>query len=280
MLNNSDSLKAYMQSIAKIGLVTREEEVELAELIKNGDDEARKKLTTANLRLVVKIAHDFKGLGISLNDLVAEGNIGLMYAVEKFDPSKGAKFSSYSSWWIKQSIRQAIANQARTIRIPVQSTARINKIFATKTKLTEQLGRDPTNLEISLRLGFTERSVASLIVSNVTVSSLHAPVNQGEQGEFINLIPDKSVESPGELLDKSESITRLMKFYHLLGDREKLVLKLRFGFGGGRLKTLEEVSQAIGRTRERVRQIQNHALVKLKAFIEREDEYHDILEVS
>ena len=280
MLSSSDSLKAYMQSIAKIGLITREEEVELAELIKNGDDDARKKLTTANLRLVVKIAHDFKGLGLSLNDLVAEGNVGLMHAVEKFDPNKGAKFSSYSSWWIKKGIRQALANQGRVIRIPVQSSTRISKIFAAKIKLSEQLGREPTNLEISLRVGFTERSVASLIVSNVVVSSLHAPVNQGEQGEFINLIPDQTVEAPDDLLNKSESITRLMKFYKRLGERERLVLKLRYGLGGGREKTLEEVSKAIGRTRERVRQIQNQALVKLKSFLKKEDEYHDILEVS
>ncbi|MCK5835076.1 MAG: RNA polymerase sigma factor RpoD/SigA [Lentisphaeria bacterium] len=268
MLSGSDTMKVYMQDIGEIPLVTREEEVELAALIKEGDEAARQKLTTANLRLVVKIAHDFKGLGLPLLDLISEGNIGLMRAVEKFDPSKGAKFSSYSAWWIKQSMRRALANQSRTIRIPVQSAGKINKIKSARLKLAEQLGREPTDSEISLKLELSERTVANLKLADINTLSLHDPIQHGEAGEFQDIIPDQVTQSPDEILGDCEAITRLVKLLECLNERERLIIELRFGLSGGRTKTLEEVSQEIGRTRERVRQIQNQALNKLKVLME------------
>jgi len=268
MLSGSDTMKVYMQDIGEIPLVTKEEEIDLAARIKAGDESARQKLTTANLRLVVKIAHDFKGLGLPLLDLISEGNIGLMRAVEKFDPAKGAKFSSYAAWWIKQSMRRALANQSRTIRIPVQSAGKINKIKSARLKLSEQLGREPTDSEIALKLEFSERTVAGLRLADLRTFSLHDPIQHGEDGEFQDIIPDQVTQSPDMILGDSEAISRLIKLLDCLDERERLILKLRFGLSGTRSRTLEEVSQEIGRTRERVRQIQNQALNKLREMME------------
>ena len=247
MLSDNDTMKLYMQNIGQYPLVSTDEEVELAEQIKNGDAkasaDARAKLIRSNLRLVVKIAHDFKGLGLPLLDLISEGNIGLMRAVEKFDPSKGAKLSSYAAWWIKQSMRRALANQARTIRIPVQSASKISKIQAAKAKLTESLGK-------------------------TTTISLHDPIQHGEDGEFRDIIPDDKSAAPDELVQDEETLSHMIKLCDRLEERERTILTLRFGLNGDRAKTLEEVSQSIGRTRERVRQIQNQALDKLRNMLE------------
>lgn len=267
MLSSANSMRTYMRAIADISLISVDEEIILAQLIKQGDAAARHKLITSNLRLVVKIAHDFKGLGISLGDLVAEGNIGLMRAVEKFDPSKGAKFSSYSSWWIKQAMRRTLSTHGRTIRIPIQSTSKISKILSTQVRLKEQLGRLPTHREIAIKLDFTERTVTNLITANVSVCSLNAPINLGEDGDFLELIPDVAAPKPDKLLGDSEELQRMLSFINELNERERLILDLRYGLSGKHAKTLDEVSLTIGRTRERVRQIQNQALKKLKALI-------------
>ena len=267
-LSKNDTMKVYMQDIGQISLVTKEEEVELAAKIHGDDkvehDKARAKLIQANLRLVVKIAHDFKGLGLPLLDLISEGNIGLMRAVEKFDPAKGAKFSSYAAWWIKQSMRRALANQSRTIRIPVQSAGKINKIKAARIKLTEKLEREPTDAEIAEFLEFSERTVAGLKLADLRTFSLHDPIQQGEDGEFQDIIPDQGAFTPDKILGNTESLARLKHLLKDLDSREIMILNMRFGMDGSRPKTLEEVSQEIGRTRERVRQIQNQALSKLK----------------
>ncbi len=275
--SKNDTMKVYMQDIGEIDLVTKKQEVELAAKI-HGDDveeqeEGRSILIQANLRLVVKIAHDFKGLGFPLLDLISEGNIGLMRAVEKFDPSKGAKFSSYAAWWIKQSMRRALANQSRTIRIPVQSAGKINKIKAIRTRLTEELGREPTDGEIAKHLDFSERTIAGLKLADLRTFSLHDPIQQGEEGEFQDIIPDKSAMTPDRILGDVESIDRLLDLLTDLEDREKRILELRFGLDGKRPRTLEEVSQEIGRTRERVRQIQNQALIKLKDLLSDESSF-------
>ena len=270
-LSKNDTMKVYMQDIGQISLVTKEEEVELAAMIHGDDpvahDKARAKLIQANLRLVVKIAHDFKGLGLPLLDLISEGNIGLMRAVEKFDPAKGAKFSSYAAWWIKQSMRRALANQSRTIRIPVQSAGKINKIKSARIKLTEQLDREPTDAEIAEFLEFSERTVTGLKLADLRTFSLHDPIQQGEDGEFQDIIPDQGALTPDRLLGDTESISRLRHLLKDLDEREIMILNMRFGMDGSRPKTLEEVSQEIGRTRERVRQIQNQALSKLRALL-------------
>ena len=261
-------MKLYMQNIGQYPLVSPEEEIELAAKIKDGDDDAKQKLIRSNLRLVVKIAHDFKGLGLPLLDLISEGNIGLMRAVEKFDPSKGAKLSSYAAWWIKQSMRRALANQARTIRIPVQSASKICKIQAAKVKLAEEYGRDPTDREIASEVNLTERTVTGLRLGKTTTISLHDPIQHGEDGEFRDIIPDDKSTAPDELVQDEETLSHMLKLTERLEKRERIILNLRFGLNGDRPKTLEEVSQTIGRTRERVRQIQNQALDKLKSFLE------------
>ena len=270
-VTKNDSMKVYMHDIGQISLVSKDQEVTLAAQIhgKNHDshDEARATLIEANLRLVVKIAHDFKGLGLPLLDLISEGNIGLMRAVEKFDPSKGAKFSSYAAWWIKQSMRRALANQSRVIRIPVQSAGKINKIKSVKMKLAEQLGREPTDEEIAANLGFSGRTVTGLRLADLRTFSLHDPIQQGEDGEFQDIIPDQGAMSPDRILGDEDSVHRLLSLLSQLDERERLILQLRFGLDGKRPKTLEEVSQEIRRTRERVRQIQNQALAKLRAML-------------
>ena len=267
----NDTMKVYMTEIARIPLVNKKEEAELADDIHGGDDlrheDARTTLIKANLRLVVKIAHDFKGLGLPLLDLISEGNIGLMRAVEKFDPAKGAKFSSYAAWWIKQSMRRALANQSRTIRIPVQSAGKINKIKTVRMRLVEELGREPTDAEIAEHLDFSERTVAGLRLADLRTISLHDPIQQGEEGEFQDIIPDRHAMTPDQIIGDVESVFRLMDLLDKLEERERKILEMRFGLKGGRALTLEEVSQEIGRTRERVRQIQNQALAKLKQLL-------------
>jgi RNA polymerase primary sigma factor len=269
--SKNDTMKVYMQDIGQISLVSKKEEVELAAAIHGNNeqahDDARAVLIQANLRLVVKIAHDFKGLGLPLLDLISEGNIGLMRAVEKFDPAKGAKFSSYAAWWVKQSMRRALANQSRTIRIPVQSAGKINKIKSVRMKLAEELGREPTGAEIAKHLDFSERTVASLRLADLRTFSLHDPIQQGEDGEFQDIIPDHRAMTPDQILGDVESVDRLLDLLEDLDGRERLILQMRFGLDGSRARTLEEVSQQIGRTRERVRQIQNQALSKLKAML-------------
>ena len=248
--SKNDTMKVYMQDIGQISLVSKAEEVDLAAKIHGRDsgehDEARATLIQANLRLVVKIAHDFKGLGLPLLDLISEGNIGLMRAVEKFDPAKGAKFSSYAAWWIKQSMRM---------------------------KLAEKLGREPTDAEIAANLDFSERTVAGLRLADLKTFSLHDPIQQGEDGEFQDIIPDRGAMTPDRILGDVESIKRLVELLRDLDERERMILKMRFGLDNNRPRTLEEVSQEIGRTRERVRQIQNQALSKLKSMLADEADF-------
>ena len=274
----NDTMKVYMGEIARISLVNKNEEAELAKQIHSTDsqqyEDARNTLIKANLRLVVKIAHDFKGLGLPLLDLISEGNIGLMRAVEKFDPSKGAKFSSYAAWWIKQSMRRALANQSRTIRIPVQSAGKISKIKTVRMKLAEELGRDPTDSEIADHLEFSERTVQGLRLADLKTISLHDPIQQGEEGEFQDIIPDRHAMTPDQIIGDVESVFRLLDLLDKLDSRERRILEMRFGLRGSRPLTLEEVSQQIGRTRERVRQIQNQALNKLKQLLTDEAGYN------
>jgi RNA polymerase primary sigma factor len=257
----------YMKNIRDISLLTREEEVELAEAI-HGDDEIKSREATAtliksNLRLVVKICHSFLGRGLSKHDLISEGNIGLMTAAEKFDPTKGAKFSTYATWWIKQAMRRALAEQSRTIRIPLQSMEKISKIYTTRMKLKEHLNREPTNREISEKLDLSERTVRDLLFAGIHTSSLNAPIEEGEDGEMQDTIPSLAM-IPDMMLGEIESIDRMMDLLTKLNEREQLVLKMRFGLRGYPEMTLEEVGDKLGCTRERVRQIQNKAISKLK----------------
>jgi len=267
MFSDARAINLYIQKIGKFSLITPEEEVELAAQIAQGDYDARQKLIISNLRLVVKIAHDFKGRGLSLLDLIAEGNIGLMHAVEKFDPSKGAKLSSYAAWWIKQAMRRAIVNQSGTIRVPVQSANKIYKIGLARVRLEEELGRPPTDVEIAKELDLTVRTVEGLRLGKLSTISLQDPILEGETGDFGDVIPDDNQLSPNFVVAIEEDKKLLMKLFKSLNQREQDILCLRFGLGLDRPCTLEEVSKKIGRTRERVRQIQNRAIEKLKKML-------------
>ena len=271
MASTSDSMKFYMRDINNIPLINTKEEVELAKLIKKGNQKAKYKLITSNLRLVVKIAHDFKGLGLPLQDLVAEGNIGLMRAAEKFDPAKGAKFSSYAAWWIKQSMRRAMMEKSKLIRVPITSAGKINKIKSTQSRLTDQLGRSPTDKEIAGQLNFSIKVVSRLKMVEQRTVSLQNPISNDENGWLKDILPDEKSPAPDQLLDESELADRINHLLITLDKRERTILLMRFGLDGKPPKTLEEVSKVIGRTRERVRQIQNKALNKLRHIMRNEN---------
>lgn len=269
---SGDSMKQYMQNIIDIPLITVAEEIALAADIHGEDqaahDAAAENLTKANLRLVVKIAYKFKGIGLPLPDLVSEGNIGLMRAVEKFDPTKGAKFSSYATWWIKQSIHRALANQSRIIRIPIQSAGKIYKIKEVRLALTENLGREPSDAEIAKELNFSERTVSGLRQAGTNTLSINAQIKDGESGNIEDILSDSNAIAPDRILGDVESIDHLFNLFSSLDEREKTVLSMRFGLEGQKACTLAEVSTKICRTRERIRQIQNKALNKLKKMID------------
>lgn len=269
-----DAMRFYMHDIGDIPLVTVEEEAELAARIKRGDKAALNQLVRANLRLVVKIAHDFKSIGLPLQDLISEGNIGLMRAAEKFDPAKGAKFSSYAAWWIKQNMRRALAEKNKTIRVPIASATKMKKIKSAANTLSEELGREPTTAEIATRLDFSERVVKRLKRSDNKTVSLHDPIMRGEDGEINSLIPDESNCPPDQAMDERESSKRLRQLLQALDQRECTILLMRYGLDGKPPRTLEEISKHIGRTRERVRQIQKRALKKLRSQIG--DDYQDV----
>jgi len=265
-----DAMKFYMRDIGGYPLIDTKEEARLAYLIQKGDQEAREKLISANLRLVVKIAHDFKRMGFPLQDLISEGNIGLMRAAEKFDPEKGAKFSSYAAWWIKQAMRRAIFEKSKMIRIPVASAGKIHKIRTTRNRLARELDRDPTNQEIAEQVGFSIGVVTRLKRADLRTISLEDPILHGEKGEIKNLIPDERALAPDTVLDDNEAVARLNELLQQLDPRERMILFMRYGLDGHPPRTLNEVSRTIGRTRERVRQIQKRALKKLRVHIVKE----------
>ena len=270
MISDNDTLKIYMQNIMNYPLVTPAEEIKLAKRIAKGDANARSTLIKANLRLVVKIAHDFKGRGLPLLDLISEGNIGLMRAVEKFDPLKGAKLSSYAAWWIKQAMRRALANQAPIIRVPVQSAVKMQKIQAAKTRLATSLGRQPTSREIATAVNLTVRTVNGLRNGRASTISINTPIQQDSDGELVEILPDTKSHQPSEIVSEAETMDKLHDLLSCLDERERQILDYRFGLSTGVPKTLEEVSAAISLTRERVRQIQNNALVTLRALLNEE----------
>lgn len=275
-LGDSDAMRLYMQSIGDYPRVSLKEEQELAEQIAAGNEEARTKLILGNLRLVVKIAHDFKGAGLPLVDLISEGNIGLMRAVEKFDPKKGAKLSSYAAWWIKQGMRRALASQVRTIRIPIQSASRLGKISNACRELKEKLSREPNDAEVAVHLQLTERTVAGLRRGRTRVFSLQDPIQTGEEGEFKDIVQDEQALAAGEIILEHEAVGRASQLLARLTPRQREVLDLRFGLDGEKPRTLEEVSRKIGLTRERIRQIQNQAVGRLRKMADAEDHENEI----
>jgi RNA polymerase primary sigma factor len=263
------AIKLYLREIGLVKLLTPQEEIELAARIKRGDKKAREHMIKANLRLVVKIARDYEGIGLPLLDLISEGNIGLMKAVERFDPAKGGKLSTYGSWWIKQSIKRALANQSKTIRLPVHLVDKISKMRRTATKLQEELGREPTDDELGEEMGITASRVTQMRMAAIRPASLDAPIGDEDSNNFAEVVQDESANTPYEQLEEKTVTRMLQEMVKTLDPREATILKARFGLDGGPEKTLEEVGQKFGVTRERVRQIQNIALMKLRKMIEK-----------
>lgn len=264
------TIKQYLAEIGKVPLLTPAEEIVLAKRIKRGDREARNHMIQANLRLVVKIAHDYKDFGLPLLDLISEGNIGLIKAVERFDPAKGGKLSTYAAWWIKQSIKRALANQSKTIRLPVHLVDKISKMRKVATLLTEEFGREPTEEEIAIEMQIPVNKIAHMKSVSVRPASLDAPINDEEGGSpFGEIVGDENATSPYETLREKNIQGDLRDLLASLDEREARIIKLRFGIDGNNEMTLEEVGKLFNVTRERVRQLQNLAISKMRKAMRR-----------
>ena len=269
---SDNSLSLYLKEISKTDLLTPDQEVELAARIKKGDKKAREHMIRANLRLVVKIAQDYSGYGLPLADLISEGNIGLMKAVERFDPNKGGKLSTYGSWWIKQSIKRALANQSKTIRLPVHMVDKIARMRRISALLTEALGREPTSDELAEELGIPRRKLALLKRAAQRPTSLNAPVHEDDSSEYSDIIGDEHAVNPLDALDSKNMHGELDELLDCLDEREHRIIDARFGLDGKKPMTLEEVGVEFGVTRERIRQLQNIALAKMRKALHRKEE--------
>jgi RNA polymerase primary sigma factor len=258
------SLRLYMREISETPLLTSKEEVRLAALIKKGDQDARTRMIKANLRLVVKIAQDYSNYGLPLMDLISEGNIGLMKAVERFDPAKGGKLSTYGSWWIKQSIKRALANQSKTIRLPVHMVDKIAKLRRVMTLLAESYGREPTDEELCGETGMAPKKLSLLKRAAQRPTSLDSPVGDDERSSFAEIIGDEHAENPFEVLSDKNMLNQIDSLLEVLDERESKIIEARYGLCGKTAMTLEEVGSELKVTRERIRQLQNIALDKMR----------------
>lgn len=263
-INVNDPVRLYLKEIGRVPLLTPEQEMEIAKRMDEGDEEAKKELAEANLRLVVSIAKRYVGRGMSFLDLIQEGNLGLIKAVEKFDYKKGFKFSTYATWWIRQAITRAIADQARTIRIPVHMVETINKLIRVSRQLLQEYGREPTPAEIGKEMGFSEEKVREIQKIAQDPVSLETPIGEEEDSHLGDFIPDDEAPAPSEAASYALLKEQLMDVLSTLTDREEKVLRLRFGLDDGRARTLEEVGKEFDVTRERIRQIEAKALRKLR----------------
>ncbi len=259
-----DPVRMYLKEIGKVNLLTAEEEIELAMRMAEGDKEAKKRMAEANLRLVVSIAKRYVGRGMLFLDLIQEGNLGLIKAVEKFDYSKGYKFSTYATWWIRQAITRAIADQARTIRIPVHMVETINKVMRISRQLLQELGHDPTPEEIAEDMGMPVEKVREILKIAQEPVSLETPIGEEEDSHLGDFIPDEDASEPAEAASFTLLKEQLSEVLGTLTPREEKVLRLRFGIEDGRTRTLEEVGREFNVTRERIRQIEAKALRKLR----------------
>lgn len=267
--DGSSCLNLYLTEIGKVKLLTPEQEIELANRIRAGDEEAREQMIKANLRLVVKIAREYEGIGLPLMDLISEGNIGLMKAVERFDPTRGAKLSTYSTWWIKQSIKRALANQSKTIRLPLHVVWNISKMHKASRSLQQTLGRDATDEEIADELGIKTSRVAQMRVATIRPASLDARIGDEDSGTLADLVEDENADAPHRKFEEMALKSMLLEKVRSLTPREAGIISARFGLDGTRSKTLEEVGQQFQVTRERVRQIESKALSKLRTKLQR-----------
>jgi RNA polymerase primary sigma factor len=271
-IEDSDTgIKIYLREIGQIPLLTPQDEITLAARIKKGDKEARSLMIRSNLRLVVKIAHDYANLGLPLLDLISEGNIGLMKAVERFDPAKGGKLSTYAAWWIKQSIKRALANQSKTIRLPVHLVDKISKMRRVSLQMSEELGREPSDDELAEEIGIAAGKVSQLKTVSIRPASLDAPISDEDSTEFGEIVGDEDAFTPFELLRDKNLRNEVDGLLDVLDDRERKIIFSRFGLDGGKPKTLEEVGKKFGVTRERIRQLQNIALSKLRRALQKKE---------
>lgn len=259
-----DPVRMYLKEIGKVSLLTAEEEIMLAKRMEQGEEEAKQRLCEANLRLVVSIAKRYVGRGMLFLDLIQEGNLGLIKAVDKFDWRKGYKFSTYATWWIRQAITRSIADQARTIRIPVHMVETINKLIRISRQLLQEYGREPTPEEIALEMDITEDKVLEILKIAQEPVSLETPIGEEEDSHLGDFIPDEDVPAPSEAAAFSMLKEQLVEVLDTLTEREQKVLRLRFGLDDGRARTLEEVGKRFDVTRERIRQIEAKALRKLR----------------
>ena len=269
--DSDTGIRIYLREIEQISLLTPQEEIDLAARIKKGDREARALMIKANLRLVFKIAHDYANLGLPLLDLVSEGNIGLMKAVERFDPAKGGKLSTYAAWWIKQSIKRALVNQSKTIRLPVHLVGKISKMRRVSLQMSEELGREPTDDELAEEIGLCRGKVAQLKTASIRPASLDAPIGDDDSTEFGETVGDEDAQTPFELLRDKNLRDEVSDLLAVLDDRERKIIFQRFGLDGGKPKTLEAVGKKFGVTRERIRQLQNIALAKLRGALSKKE---------
>ena len=262
--STDDPVRMYLKEIGKVSLLTQEEEIELAVRMSQGDEEAKRRMAEANLRLVVSIAKRYVGRGMLFLDLIQEGNLGLIKAVEKFDYTKGYKFSTYATWWIRQAITRAIADQARTIRIPVHMVETINKVIRVSRQLLQELGHDPSAEEIAAEMNIPVEKVRDILKIAQEPVSLETPIGEEEDSHLGDFIPDEDASEPSEAASFSLLKEQLMSVLATLTPREEKVLRLRFGIEDGRTRTLEEVGKEFNVTRERIRQIEAKALRKLR----------------
>ena len=264
-------IRIYLREIGQTPLLTPQEEIDLAAHIKKGDREAETLMIRANLRLVVNIARNYANLGLPLLDLISEGNIGLMRAVERFDPAMGAKLSTYAAWWIKQSIKRALANQSKTIRLPVYLLDKISKIHRATLQMTDELGREPTDDELAQEIGISRSKVSQLKTVSIRPASLDAPISQDDSTELGETVGDEAAQTPFELLRDKNLRDQVSDLFEVLDDRERKIICQRFGLDGGKPRTLEEVGKKFGVTRERIRQLQNIALAKLRRALSKKE---------
>lgn len=268
MSENDSTFRAYLRNISQEPLLTREQENELAVFIKQGDQAAIERMVKSNLRLVVKIARNYSGLGVPLMDLIAEGNIGLMKAVERFDPEKGGKMSTYGAWWIKQAIKRALTNQSKTIRLPSHLLEKLNKIRAFSHTFHEDHGREPDNREIAEHMGVKPGQIAHWKAMSYNPSSIDAPIGDEDGGSFSDLISDSKSRNGFDILDDLQVRENVTDLLGHLDERELKILNYRYGLDGTDPQTLESVGEHFHITRERVRQIQKSALEKLKGLLD------------
>jgi RNA polymerase primary sigma factor len=269
---NNTAISAYLREISRTPLLSPRQEIELARKIRNGDKRARDLMISANLRLVVTVAHDYVDFGLPLLDLISEGNIGLVKAVERFDETKGAKLSTYAVWWIRQSIKRALSNQGKLVRLPVHLGEKMSRMRRVALRMSEELGREPTDDELSAEIGLSAEKIAELRSIGIRPASLDAPIGDDGLTEFGESIADEEAQTPFELLRDKDLRSKVDGLLEELNGREKKIIAERFGFGGNERKTLQQIGETLGVSRERIRQLENSALEKLRRALSLKEE--------